>query len=149
MLRLSVDAYFTKMYLHLFLQELGSCQMVDYTWTILLYLFSTSGRRGIFDGVMESIYQHWKHREVVKVITFQRRFFQVVHTAKVLEAESGGILVSIEKVKEGHAIMIYRGKNYKRPKLAPLNLLNKRDALSESLEMQRIGVSKSLDLLFS
>ncbi|XP_020415882.1 chloroplastic group IIA intron splicing facilitator CRS1, chloroplastic isoform X3 [Prunus persica] len=101
------------------------------------------GRRGVFNGVMEGLHQHWKHREVVKVITMQKLFRQVMHTAKLLEAESGGILVSVDKLKEGHAIIIYRGKNYRRP-LMPTggNLLSKRKALHRSLEMQRIGSLK-------
>lgn len=71
-----------------------------------------------------------------------------MYTAKLLEAESGGILVSIDKLKKGgHAIILYRGKNYRRPlKLVPENLLNKQDALRRSLDMQRIGVSKTLSL---
>ena len=78
----------------------------------------------------------------VTVITMQKLFSQVINTAKLLETESGGILVSVDKLKEGHAIIIYRGKNYKRPsiKLAK-HLLTKREALRRSLEMQRIGVS--------
>ncbi|XP_022884358.1 chloroplastic group IIA intron splicing facilitator CRS1, chloroplastic isoform X2 [Olea europaea var. sylvestris] len=100
------------------------------------------GRRGVFDGVIEGIRQHWKHREIVKVITMQKKFSQVLYTAKLLEAESCGILVSVEKIKEGHAIIMYRGKNYKRPKLLPRNLLNRRDALSRSLEIQRNGSLK-------
>ncbi|PSS30594.1 Chloroplastic group IIA intron splicing facilitator like [Actinidia chinensis var. chinensis] len=101
------------------------------------------GRRGIFDGVIEGLRQHWKHREIVKVITMQRLFSQVIYTAKQLEAETGGILVSVDKLKQGHAIIIYRGKNYRRPlKLVPQNLLNKKEALHRSLEMQRIGSLK-------
>lgn len=101
------------------------------------------GRRGVFDGVIEGLHQHWKHREIVKVITMQRSFSQVLYTAKSLESESGGVLVSIDKLKEGHAIIIYRGKNYRRPiKLVPKNLLTKREALNRSLEMQRIGSLK-------
>ena len=104
-------------------------------------LLFPSGRRGVFDGVMEGLHQHWKHREVAKVITMQRLFHQVMYTAKFLEAESGGILVSVDKLKEGHAIIIYRGRNYRRPlKLISGNLLTKRKALHRSLEMQRIGV---------
>ncbi|QCE12930.1 RNA-binding [Vigna unguiculata] len=101
------------------------------------------GRRGIFDGVLEGLHQHWKHREVVKVITMQKLFSQVINTAKLLETESGGILVSVDKLKQGHAIIIYRGKNYSRPsvKLAK-NLLTKREALRRSLEMQRNGSLK-------
>ncbi|KAK7394168.1 hypothetical protein VNO78_14689 [Psophocarpus tetragonolobus] len=101
------------------------------------------GRRGVFDGVLEGLHQHWKHREVVKVITMQKLFSQVINTAYLLETESGGMLVSVDKLKEGHAIIIYRGKNYRRPsiKLA-INLLTKRQALRRSLEMQRIGSLK-------
>lgn len=110
-------------------------------------LILASGRRGVFDGVIEGLHQHWKYREVVKVISKQRLFQLVVYTAKFLEAESRGVLVSVEKLKEGHAIILYRGKNYKRPlKQVPNNLLTKREALHKSLEMQRIGVSEDLDL---
>lgn len=102
----------------------------------------TSGSRDVFDAVIEGILQHWKHREIVKVVTMQKKFSQVLYTASFLEAESCGILVSVEKLREGHAIIIYRGKNDKRPKSSHRNLLNKRDALSRSLEIQRNGVSK-------
>uniref|UniRef100_A0A2N9IVR1 CRM domain-containing protein n=1 Tax=Fagus sylvatica TaxID=28930 RepID=A0A2N9IVR1_FAGSY len=101
------------------------------------------GRRGVFDGVIEGLHQHWKYKEVVKVITMQRLFRQVIYTAKLLEAESGGMLVSVDKLKEGHAIIIYRGKNYRRPlKPGHRNLLTKREALHRSLEMQRLGSLK-------
>ncbi|KAL1205828.1 Chloroplastic group IIA intron splicing facilitator CRS1 [Cardamine amara subsp. amara] len=102
------------------------------------------GRRGVFDGVMEGLHQHWKHREVAKVITMQKIFSRVVYTAKALEAESNGVLISIEKLKEGHAILIYRGKNYTRPssKLMAQNLLTKRKALQRSIAMQRLGSLK-------
>lgn len=109
---------------------------------ISIGLILSSGRRGVFGGVVEGLHQHWKHREVVKVITMQRLFGQVIYTAKSLVAETGGILVSVDKIKEGHAIIIYRGKNYRRPlKLRTENLLTKRKALLRSLEMQRLGVS--------
>lgn len=100
------------------------------------------GRRGVFDGVIEGMHQHWKHREIVKVVTMQRVFSRVLYTSQCLEAESGGILVSIEKLKLGYGIIIYRGKNYKRPLKISRNLLSKREALQKSLELQRIGVSK-------
>lgn len=125
--------------------------MIEYSSIIWLSLVTpfglilASGRRGIFDGVIESLHQHWKHREVAKVISMQRSFRQVFRTARLLVAESGGILVSVDKLKEGHAIVIYRGKNYRRPlKLMTENLLTKREALKRSLEMQRLGVSKAL-----
>jgi len=112
------------------------------TWSPQIYLLNfSSGRRGVFDGVLAGLHQHWKHREVIKVITMQKIFSQVIHTAKLLETESGGILISVDKIKEAHAIIIYRGKNYRRPELVPQNLLNKRQALCRSLEMQRLGVS--------
>ena len=77
----------------------------------------------------------------------QRLFRQVIYTAKLLEAESGGMLVSVDKLKEGHTIIIYRGKNYGRPlKPGHKNLLTKREALHRSLEMQRLGVSQVLML---
>ncbi|GAY43869.1 hypothetical protein CUMW_077950 [Citrus unshiu] len=99
------------------------------------------GRRGVFDGVIEGLHQHWKYREVARVITKQKLFAQVIYTAKSLVAESGGILISVDKLKEGHAIIIYRGKNYRRPlKLMTQNLLSKRQALRRSLEMQRLGL---------
>lgn len=82
---------------------------------------------------------------MAKIITMQRQSRHVTHTANLIEAESGGILVSVEKLKEGHAIIIYRGKNYRRPlKVARGNLLTKRKALRRSLEMQRLGVSEDL-----
>jgi RNA-binding protein YhbY len=113
----------------------------------IFVLMLVSGRRGIFDGVIEGLHQHWKYREVAKVVTMQRLFRQVIYTATLLEAESGGILVSVNKLKDGHAIIIYRGKNYRRPlKPVPENLLTKREALHRSLEMQRIGVSEVLAL---
>lgn len=101
------------------------------------------GRRGVFDGVLEGLHQHWKHREVAKVITMQRLISRVIYTSHFLERESGGILVSVDQLKEGYAIIIYRGKNYSRPseKIAK-NLLTKRKALRRSLEMQRIGSLK-------
>lgn len=100
------------------------------------------GRRGVFDGLIEGLHQHWKHRELAKVITMQRTFLQVVNTARTLERESGGLLVSIDKLKKGHAIIIYRGKNYKRPLEFAKNLLDKKKALKRSLEMQRLGSLK-------
>ncbi|KAF3772696.1 Chloroplastic group IIA intron splicing facilitator CRS1 [Nymphaea thermarum] len=100
------------------------------------------GRRGVYDGVIGSIHQHWKHREIVKVITMQRTSYEAEKTARMLEAETGGILVGIEKLRKGHAIIIYRGKNYRRPlNLLPENLLTKKTAFERSIEIQRRGVT--------
>ena len=121
---------------------MAPCFLLFFYFLLICFLFVvSSGRRGIFDGVIEGLHQHWKHREVAKVVTMQRVYWRVMYTAKMLEAESGGVLVSVEKLKEGHGIIIYRGKNYRRPlKLKSENLLTKREALLRSLEMQRHGV---------
>lgn len=81
---------------------------------------------------------HWKHRELVKLITKQKTLAFVEDTARLLEYESGGILVAIERVPKGFALIYYRGKNYKRPiTLRPRNLLTKAKALKRSVAMQR------------
>jgi RNA-binding protein YhbY len=104
-------------------------------------LFCLTGRRGVFAGVIEEIRQHWKHKEVVKVITKQNQARQIMYAAKLLEVETGGILIAVEKLTTSHAIILYRGKNYHRPtKSSPSNLLTKREALHRSIEAQRRGV---------
>ena len=109
------------------------------------HLFPHTGRRGIFDGVIEEIHQHWKHKEVVKVITKQNQVRQIMYTANLLEVETGGILIAVEKLTTSHAIILYRGKNYRRPaKSSFSNLLTKREALRRSIEVQRRGVRISI-----
>ncbi|MQL94518.1 hypothetical protein Taro_027172 [Colocasia esculenta] len=100
--------------------------------------FLSLGRRGVFDGTVENMHLNWKHRELVKIIVKGKSFAQVKHLAISLEAESGGILVSLDKTTKGYAIIIYRGKNYHRPHvIKPKNLLTKRQALARSIELQR------------
>ncbi|KAK9101319.1 hypothetical protein Scep_024749 [Stephania cephalantha] len=100
--------------------------------------FLLLGTRGVFDGIVENIHLHWKFREVVKVIVRGKNFQQVQHIAISLEAESGGLLISVDKTSKGDAIIIYRGKNYQRPSvIRPKNLLTKRQALAHSIELQR------------
>ncbi|KAL2520334.1 CRM family member 2 [Forsythia ovata] len=77
--------------------------------------FLLLGRRGVFDGTVENMHLHWKYRELVKVMIGSRTIEEVHGIARTLEAESGGILVAVERVSKGYAIIIYRGKNYKRP----------------------------------
>lgn len=85
---------------------------------------------------------HWKYRELVKIIVRGRNFLQVKHMAISLEAESGGLLVSVDKTTKGYAIIVYRGKNYQRPQaMRPKNLLTKRQALARSIELQRREVT--------
>ncbi|KAF8103676.1 hypothetical protein N665_0186s0044 [Sinapis alba] len=96
------------------------------------------GIRGVFDGVIENMHLHWKHRELVKLISKQKSLTFVEDTARLLEYESGGVLVAIEKVPKGFALIYYRGKNYQRPiSLRPRNLLTKAKALKRSIAMQR------------
>ncbi|KAI0522821.1 hypothetical protein KFK09_005206 [Dendrobium nobile] len=96
------------------------------------------GIRGVFDGVIENMHLHWKHRELVKLISKQKTLSFVEDTARLLEYESGGILVAIERVPKGFALVYYRGKNYRRPIcLRPRNLLTKAKALKRSVAMQR------------
>ncbi|KAI8533784.1 hypothetical protein RHMOL_Rhmol10G0035900 [Rhododendron molle] len=64
--------------------------------------------------------------------------------APTLETESGGILVTVERISKGFAILVYRGKNYKQPaSLRPRTLPSKSEALKRSIEAQR---HKSLKL---
>lgn len=85
---------------------------------------------------------HWKHRELVKIIVRGKSFQQVKHIAISLEAESGGLLVSVDKTTKGYAIIVYRGKNYQCPlPLRPRNLLTRRQALARSIELQRREVT--------
>ncbi|XP_072995307.1 CRM-domain containing factor CFM3, chloroplastic/mitochondrial [Typha latifolia] len=96
------------------------------------------GIRGVFDGVIENMHLHWKHRELVKLISKQKTLSFVEDTARLLEYESGGILVAIERVPKGFALIYYRGKNYKRPiNMRPRNLLTKAKALKRAVAMQR------------
>ncbi|XP_015082038.1 CRM-domain containing factor CFM3, chloroplastic/mitochondrial [Solanum pennellii] len=100
--------------------------------------FLLLGRRDVFDGTIENIHLHWKYRELVKIIAERRNAAQIKHIAITLEAESGGLLVSIDKTTQGYAIILYRGKNYQRPnEFRPKNLLTKRQALARSIELQR------------
>lgn len=100
--------------------------------------FLLMGRRGVFDGTVENMHLHWKHRELVKIISKQRNIEASLQEARTLEAESGGILVAVERVNKGYAIIMYRGKNYERPAcLRPKTLLTKREAMKRSLEAQR------------
>ncbi|XP_039690846.1 CRM-domain containing factor CFM2, chloroplastic isoform X2 [Medicago truncatula] len=100
--------------------------------------FLLLGRRGVFDGTVENMHLHWKYRELVKIICNQESVEYAHQTARTLEAESGGILVAVERVNKGYAIIVYRGKNYSRPdSLRPRTLLNKKQALKRSIEAQR------------
>ncbi|KAK7316395.1 hypothetical protein VNO77_35408 [Canavalia gladiata] len=99
--------------------------------------FLLLGRRGLFDGTVENMHLHWKYRELVKIMCKGSQE-DVHHIAQALEAESGGILVTAERVKKVFAIIVYRGKNYSRPAcLRPQTLLNKNQALKRSREAQR------------
>ena len=90
---------------------------------------------------------HWKYRELVKIICIERSLNDVYQTAQTLEVESGGILVAVERVSKGYAIIVYRGKNYSRPeRLRPQALLNKREAMKRSIESQHREVKFTLSV---
>ncbi|KAK7329685.1 hypothetical protein VNO77_23860 [Canavalia gladiata] len=97
------------------------------------------GRRDVYAGTIENMHLHWKYRELVKIIVRGRNLAQVKHIAISLEAESGGVLVSVDKDTKGHyTIIVYRGKNYFRPQvMRPKNMLTRRQALARSIELQR------------
>ncbi|XP_066311206.1 CRM-domain containing factor CFM3, chloroplastic/mitochondrial-like [Miscanthus floridulus] len=100
--------------------------------------FLLLSRRGVFDGTIENMHLHWKYRELVKILVKAKSFTEVKRIALSLEAESGGILVSVDKVSKGYTIVVFQGKNYRRPStLRPRNLLSKRKALARSIELQR------------
>ncbi|KAL6522713.1 CRS1 YhbY [Orobanche hederae] len=100
--------------------------------------FLLLGRRGVFDGTVENMHLHWKYRELVKIIVKAPNMEEVKNIALSLEAESGGVLVSVDKISKGYAIVVFRGRDYKRPSmLRPKNLLTKRKALARSIELQR------------
>ncbi|KMZ63398.1 Chloroplastic group IIA intron splicing facilitator CRS1 [Zostera marina] len=121
--------------------------------------FLSLGRRGIFDGTIENMHLNWKHRELVKIIVKKGKSFeQVKHLAISLEAESGGVLISLDKTTKGYAIVVYRGKNYERPaELRPPNLLTRRQALERAIELQRrealkghiLKLQKKIDMMKS
>ena len=95
-----------------------------------------------FDGTIKNMHLHWKYRELVKIIVRGKRFEQFKHIAISLEAESGGVLVSLDKTTKGYAVIVYRGKNYQQPQaLRPKNLLTRRQALARSIELQRREVT--------
>ncbi|EFH45674.1 hypothetical protein ARALYDRAFT_328739 [Arabidopsis lyrata subsp. lyrata] len=100
--------------------------------------FLLLGRREVYDGTIENMHLHWKHRELVKVIVRGKSLPQVKHIAISLEAESGGVLVSVDKTMKGYSIILYRGKNYQMPfRLRPSNLLTRKKAFARSIELQR------------
>jgi hypothetical protein len=85
---------------------------------------------------------HWKHRELVKIVVRGKSFAQAKHIAISLEAESEGVLISLDKTTKGYVIIFYRGKNYRRPQIMkPRNLLTRRQALARSIELQRREVT--------
>ncbi|PQP95517.1 hypothetical protein Pyn_08280 [Prunus yedoensis var. nudiflora] len=61
--------------------------------------FLLLGRREVYSGTIENMHLHWKHKELVKIIVRGKSFEQVKHIAISLEAESGGVLVSLDKLQ--------------------------------------------------
>ncbi|KAL5537528.1 hypothetical protein UlMin_042829 [Ulmus minor] len=120
--------------------------------------FLLLGRRRVFDGTVdgtvENIHLHWKYYELVKIVVNARTFDQVRKIALALEAESGSVLVSVDKIsRKKFAIVVFRGKDYQRPKtLRPKNLLTKRKAwaiLKHMSALQSKVDKLKLELVFS
>jgi hypothetical protein len=98
----------------------------------------------VFGGIIENMHLNWKWRELVKIIVKKSYFMyrdkdEVEKIARMLETESGGVLVGICPIPVGVAIIVYRGKDYQRPidgispqgqpnGLRPPGLLTKRQA---------------------
>ena len=98
----------------------------------------------MFGGIIENMHLNWKWRELVKIVVKKSYFMyrekeKVEKIARMLEIESGGVLVGICTIPVGVAIIVYRGKNYQRPidgvsaqghpnGLRPRGLLTKRQA---------------------
>ncbi|CAH8390870.1 unnamed protein product [Eruca vesicaria subsp. sativa] len=106
-------------------------------------VFLLIGRQGVFNGTVENMHLHWKYRELVKTFVKAKNLEGLKNVALSLESESGGILVSIDKVSAGYARFVYRGKEYKRsPMLRPKNILTNRKALARSIKLQHEGFIK-------
>lgn len=98
----------------------------------------------MFGGIIENMHLNWKWRELVKIIVKKSYFMYrekdaVEKIARMLEIESGGVLVGICSIPVGEAIIVYRGKDYQRPTdgispqghpkgLRPRGLLTKKEA---------------------
>lgn len=118
----------------------------------------------MFSGVIENMHLHWKWRQLVKIIVKKSYFMyrerdDIENIARMLEIESGGVLVGICTIPVGEAIIVYRGKNYQRPNdgispqghpdgLRPCGLLTKKQAWERfnQKRRKRVYFSLSLDL---
>ncbi|TYI76571.1 hypothetical protein E1A91_D06G085500v1, partial [Gossypium mustelinum] len=60
---------------------------------------------GVYDGTIENMHLYLKYRELVKILVKRESLAQVKHIAISLEAESGGVLVSLDKTTKGCAII--------------------------------------------
>ncbi|KAG4141367.1 hypothetical protein ERO13_D06G071800v2, partial [Gossypium hirsutum] len=59
----------------------------------------------VYDGTIENMHLYLKCRELVKILVKRESLAQVKHIAILLEAESGGVLVSLDKTTKGCAII--------------------------------------------
>ncbi|CAI8619850.1 unnamed protein product [Vicia faba] len=103
-----------------------------------LKVYIQLGTRGVIDGVIKNMHLHWRHRELVKLITREKTLAFVEEIAGLLEYKSGGILVSIDRLPKGFSLIYYRGKSYRSLiTLQHRNLLMKAKTLQRSTSMQR------------
>eukprot|EP00250_Pteridium_aquilinum_P019797 c2457_g1_i1 orf=21-851(-) len=85
------------------------------------------GVRGVFGGVVLNMHLHWKKHQLIKIRCKNFTKEEINETGEQLARLSGGIVVDVQK---GDTIVMYRGRNYKRPPdLTPKNTLSKRKAL--------------------
>ena len=82
------------------------------------------GVRGVFGGVVLNMHLHWKKHQLVKIRCKNFTKEEIDETGEQLARLSGGIVVDVQN---GSTIVMYRGRNYRRPvDMTPKNTLSKR-----------------------
>lgn len=72
------------------------------------------GRRGIYGGTIQNMHMHWKKHETVRIDCDNFPKEKIKEMGETLERLSGGIVIDIH---QGTTIIMWRGRNYKRPKV--------------------------------
>lgn len=101
------------------------------------------GVRGVFGGVVLNMHLHWKKHQLIKIRCKNFTKEEINETGEQLARLSGGIVVDVQK---GNTIVMYRGRNYKRPAdIIPKNTLSKRKALFKAkFEQSLESMNKNL-----
>ncbi|KAG5527334.1 hypothetical protein RHGRI_028282 [Rhododendron griersonianum] len=103
----------------------------------------TSGRRGVFDGTVENMHLHWKYRELVKVICGGRSIQEVQGIAQTLETESGGILVTVERISKAYISLV----SISLKVVVLLNVSNSFSHMMQSLKLHVLKLTRNVDEL--